>query len=269
MRKRWWAVPGSLVFCACGAFAQTGALPRVVPVPHLVVGGQPAAREAVLTDVRDVGLGTDAQIFVVDADGFVRVFDSTGVFVRVFGGPGTGAGRLNGPVSLDVSDTSVVVRDMHPPRLESFTLDVKWIVLGDAGAREVRAASLGRKGAKVSDTEIDIEKRRIAAPITSVGSSDGAMRPFDIRKASLVHVPTQRSAATRALRDDAGGVWFGDARDNIWTVFPAAGEPFEVVFPGDFESRAVRANRMYGFVPADHAVGRPTRIAVYRLPITS
>lgn len=74
------------------------------------VGGVTGSGDGQLSGVMDVGVTPSEDIYILEQDNArVSVFDSNGVFVRSWGGPGTLEGQLSAPRSLALSNTGEVL----------------------------------------------------------------------------------------------------------------------------------------------------------------
>ncbi|HEY0023079.1 MAG TPA: 6-bladed beta-propeller [Longimicrobium sp.] len=89
----------------------------------LVLGGDDSPANATFVDVSDIATSASGEIYVVDAgDRAVKVYTSSGRFVRRFGRQGGGPGEFQLPSGLRV-DTLVRVSDLGQQRMSLFTLD--------------------------------------------------------------------------------------------------------------------------------------------------
>lgn len=111
-------VPLVLVFLALAtppsASAQQGqaaAYPKREALRANTIGAE-GSPSATIGRVRSFALTRSGRIYVLDAaDRDVKVFDLTGRFIKGFGRRGRGPGEFEAPVSLEATNTSVVIRD--------------------------------------------------------------------------------------------------------------------------------------------------------------
>lgn len=73
---------------------------------------------------RDIAIGPDGLLYVTDTGNKrVQVFDTSGTFVRTFGGAGTEPGRFNEPVGLAFAGDELLVADAWNGRIQRLTRD--------------------------------------------------------------------------------------------------------------------------------------------------
>lgn len=144
---------------------------------------------------------------------------------------------------------------------DGYTGRVVWHTLSAQGSVVSRTASLARTGIPILPEDIAAEARHLSATVTSIASGRGGVSrvtaPF-----VLEVTPTTWSIATKALFSTDGTLWVGTQRakwpratltaerdhlnKNIWTAFPASGEPYEVELPRTVVITAARGNMLYG-----------------------
>lgn len=92
--------------------------------PTLTVGALDSPDQQVFGAIKDVQLGTDGRVFVLDSRlNEVRVFSARGEFVQSFGRPGRGPGEFVNPQSLAVTaDGRVYVGDVTR-QVHAFTMN--------------------------------------------------------------------------------------------------------------------------------------------------
>ncbi len=87
---------------------------------------------------RPTGLAYDAQkdwLYIADSSSHdIKVFESTGVFVKTIGGPGNAEGRFNGPTHLSFKNDQLYVSDSLNSRIQVFSADGEFIkTFGERG----------------------------------------------------------------------------------------------------------------------------------------
>ena len=88
-----------------------------------IIGTGPGAGEGQFTNPRNVAVGPDGSIYVLDTDNHrVQVFDAKGQFVRMWGSQGAELGQFQEPWGIAVGkDGMVYVADTWNHRIEKFT----------------------------------------------------------------------------------------------------------------------------------------------------
>ncbi|HDY76165.1 MAG TPA: hypothetical protein ENH49_06540, partial [Candidatus Marinimicrobia bacterium] len=73
-------------------------------------------------NIQDICVGIDGQIYVLDSDNNrVQIFDSTGSFIKIFGGAGEAEGKFNAPKSIVLDDYgNILVADTGNNRIQVF-----------------------------------------------------------------------------------------------------------------------------------------------------
>lgn len=112
-----------LLWCAAAGSTQAQAASEFRLQRVLTIGSDDAPENAAFMSLGGLAVAPSGHVYVLDAgDRSIRVFDSTGRFVRRFGRQGGGPGEFQSPVGIWV-DTLVGVSDMAQHRMSWFTLE--------------------------------------------------------------------------------------------------------------------------------------------------
>jgi DNA-binding beta-propeller fold protein YncE len=219
-----------------------------------LVYGRNAAGQSVITDPKNVAVGPDGKIFVVEGKtARVTVFNPDGTIAASWGGPGQGNGQFQEPWGIAVAPNgNVYVADTWNHRVQYFDPTGKflgtWGKLGDA------------KGSATSDPGIFWGPRAIAISqagdvyVTDTGnkrvqvfSLDGT---FERMFGGSGSAPGQFNEEVGLSLDAQGNVYVADTWNNRIQKLTSNGEPLlQIPVPGGWQSQAV-TNKPYLTVDA-------------------
>jgi sugar lactone lactonase YvrE len=218
------------------------------------VYGKTSAGQAALSDPKNVAVGADGRIYVVEGKAArVTVFNADGSFASSWGGPGQGDGQFQEPWGIAVApDGTVYVADTWNHRIQYFDPNGKflgkWGKLADA------------KGSTSSDQGSFYGPRAIAVSsagevyVTDTGNKRvqvfGLDGTFKRMFGGVGSAPGQFNEQVGLSLDSHGNVWVADTWNGRIQELSPNGDPLaSVPVPSGWTSQAV-SNKPYIAVDA-------------------
>jgi uncharacterized protein (TIGR03663 family) len=213
------------------------------------VYGLTAAGVPALSDPKNVAVGSDGRVYVVEGRANrVSVFNPDGTFSSSFGGPGQGDGQFQEPWGVAVAPNgNVYVADTWNHRIEYFDPNGKflgkWGQLGDA------------KGSTSTDQGVFWGPREVAISpsgevfVTDTGNKRiqvfGLDGTFKRMFGGVGSAPGQFNEEVGLTLDGQGNLWVADTWNNRIQKLSPDGDPLaSIPVPSGWESQAV-TNKPY------------------------
>jgi len=213
------------------------------------VYGELASGQPALSDPKNVAVGPDGRIYVVEGKAArVSIFNADGSFAGSFGGPGQGDGQFQEPWGIAVAaNGNIYVADTWNHRVEYFDPSGKflgkWGQLGDA------------KGSTTSDSGVFWGPRAIAVSpagevyVTDTGNKRiqvfGLDGTFKRMFGGAGSAPGQFNEEVGLSLDSQGNVWVADTWNNRIQELSPTGDPLtSFAVPAGWQSQAV-TNKPY------------------------
>jgi uncharacterized protein (TIGR03663 family) len=223
------------------------------------VYGKTADGRPVLTDPKNVAVGPDGRIYVVEGKpARVTVFNADGSYSASWGGPGQGDGQFQEPWGIAVApDGNVYVADTWNHRVQYFDSNGKflgkWGKLGDA------------KGSTASDPGVFWGPRAIAINpagevyVTDTGNKRvqvfGLDGTFKRMFGGTGSDPGQFNEQVGLSLDPQGNVWVADTWNKRIQKLSPTGDPLlSIPVPSGWDSQAVTNKPFIAVDPNGHVV---------------
>ncbi len=149
--------------------------------------------------------------------------------------------------------------------VDGYAGSVTWRLAGPAGVPVLRTESLGRAGQAVSDSDIASEMDAKRQSAQGMAGGERIQRTPPIMR--ILNPPARWSVATEARFSAEGDLFVRLANspggERVWRVFPVSGASYDVLVPGLFYLKSIRAGKLYGteFLTDD----RVTVLSVYQI----
>lgn len=159
---------------------------------EISIGEVEGREEYMFADAKDLAVGDEEKIFVVDAiEGHVKVFDWEGDFLKTIGKKGQGPGEMQSPQEIQItSQKEIMIRDLQADRMAFFTLEGKFLQnVSTAGIRNLSGPTIDSKGNVIGTFSIPGDSFR-----TELGKFDPQLESiFTIDNVELFKLPVMKA----------------------------------------------------------------------------
>ena len=92
---------------------------------ELSIGGAEGKGEYLFSELGDIAVDDEERIYVLDSkEAHIKIFDSTGKYIKTFGKKGQGPGEMSRPSSLEITpQNEIAVNDSSARKIHFFTLE--------------------------------------------------------------------------------------------------------------------------------------------------
>jgi len=177
------------------------------------IGGAKAGPEAAFSSVRHIVVDEEGRVYVLDSkESNIRVFDSSGHFIKLIGRKGDGPGEFASPLCLSIDRTHhELVVSQNSRRVSFFDLEGRYLRTINTGVHYIPQAEVDPAG-HIIGLEADF------------GSQQAwyALEKFD-QALNLLAVLIKMPVPEAVFKGDASGpapYWASDGHDNILFGFP-------------------------------------------------
>ena len=233
------AVHASLLLCgafgACaGPDGGVRSSPEVVATLDFVIG-EGDEGDSTFGDVRGIDVDGQGRLYATDGlDGTVRVFDSTGAFLRLLGRRGEGPGEFDVPQGVDVLGSRVFVYDGDGARV------AVWDTAGHLqSSQRIPVTSYGYfweggavDSARVADEQLVRVDTTFHAVVRILDLTDGSADTIPLPDCGYGRVPMFRFPMGVAAVPFAGGgaTWIDVGGRSIWCAHTSRAAAFRIAF---------------------------------------
>jgi len=177
------------------------------------IGGAKAGPDAMFSSIRNFIVDEAGNVYVLDSkESLIRVFSSSGRFLRQIGKKGDGPGELASPLRLSIHRTSrELVVSQNSRRITFFDLEGKYIRSLNTGAHYIPQCEVDSEG-HIIGLEADFVSREASFALIKF---DRALNPLAV----LIKKPIPESVFKGDPYAPAP-YWVVDTHDNIFFGFP-------------------------------------------------
>ena len=189
--------------------------------------------DEMISEVSFLTVDENNNIFAVDIKEMnIKVYDSSGEYVRTIGKKGQGPGELNIPAGILITpDNQLLVLDVLNRRMSFFALDGKFINNISIADKTSIVNPVMDSAGNMAAMELVIEGQQM---FWYIRKYDKDLKPlFDVNKVEFKNPLEGKMNPFEFIQlivfDKKGNLYFGDARDYVIKIFDPAGKQIRTI----------------------------------------